>query len=67
MLLNLLAYHLWSGVGDESNDSIGSSVTVRLEHWTCNLEALSLTPTACWICSFVLSSPNFKSSTTLVQ
>ena len=63
MLLNLLVYHLWSGVGDESNNSIGGSVTVRLERWTCNLEALSLTLTACWICSFVLSSPDFKSST----
>lgn len=67
MLLNLLVYHLWNGVGDESNDSIGGSVTLWLEHWTCNLEALSLTLTACWICSFVLSSPDFKSSTTLVQ
>lgn len=67
MLLNLRVYHLWSGVGNESNDSIGGSVAVRLEHWTCNLEAPSLTLTACWICSFVLSSPDFESSTTLVQ
>lgn len=51
MLLNLPVYHLWSGVGDKSNNSIRGSVTIQLEHWTCNSEALSLTLTVCWICS----------------
>ena len=42
MLLNLPVYHLWSGVGDESNDSIGGSVTIQLERWTYVTRKLSV-------------------------
>ena len=40
-----------------------------LECGTCSSEAPSSSPalTASWVCGFVLSSPEFKSSATLVQ